>query len=103
MADEQVKSGESWTPSTMIRRLGLEINNPESIYYWCAKNDIPVFSPALTDGAFARTHLLASRHANTNGYDIFMPSCRVVCVERKQSLHLEIVHQHEHECAQLSK
>ena len=23
----------------------------ESIYYWCFKNDIKVFSPALTDGA----------------------------------------------------
>ena len=28
-----------------------EINNPDSIYYWCAKNDIPVYSPALTDGS----------------------------------------------------
>ena len=27
------------------------INNPESIYYWAAKNDIPVFCPAITDGA----------------------------------------------------
>ena len=40
-----------WTPSQIIRRLGLEINNPESIYYWAAKNDIPVFCPALTDGS----------------------------------------------------
>ena len=35
----------------MINRMGKEINNEESIYYWCWKNDIPVFSPALTDGA----------------------------------------------------
>lgn len=34
----------------MINRMGKEINNEESIYYWCWKNDIPVFSPALTDG-----------------------------------------------------
>nr|XP_023666538.1 deoxyhypusine synthase [Paramormyrops kingsleyae] len=27
------------------------INNPESVYYWAYKNDIPVFSPALTDGS----------------------------------------------------
>jgi deoxyhypusine synthase len=26
-------------------------NKEESIYYWCYKNDIPVFSPAFTDGA----------------------------------------------------
>lgn len=29
----------------------MKINNPESIYYWAAKNDIPVYCPALTDGA----------------------------------------------------
>mmetsp|Transcript_43493 Transcript_43493/g.102150 ORF Transcript_43493/g.102150 Transcript_43493/m.102150 type:complete len:374 (+) Transcript_43493:270-1391(+) len=51
MHDEQVATGEFWTPSKMIKRLGHEIDNPESIYYWCAKNDIPVFSPALTDGS----------------------------------------------------
>eukprot|EP00802_Teleaulax_amphioxeia_P006475 Tamp_06479.p2 GENE.Tamp_06479~~Tamp_06479.p2 ORF type:complete len:390 (+),score=110.82 Tamp_06479:49-1170(+) len=51
MLDEQLASGKPWTPSSFIRRLGLEINNKESIYYWCAVNDIPVFSPALTDGS----------------------------------------------------
>jgi deoxyhypusine synthase len=35
----------------MIKRLGLEINDESSIYYWCAKNDIPVYCPALTDGS----------------------------------------------------
>lgn len=40
-----------WTPSKIIERLGIEINHPESIYYWAAKNKIPVFSPALTDGS----------------------------------------------------
>lgn len=51
MTDESVVSGIPWTPSTMIHRMGLEINNEESIYYWCAKHNIPVFSPALTDGS----------------------------------------------------
>ena len=40
-----------WTPSTVIQRLGKEINNEASIYYWAYKNDIPVFCPALTDGS----------------------------------------------------
>jgi len=40
-----------WTPSKFIRRLGLEINNEESVLYWAAKNDVPVFCPALTDGS----------------------------------------------------
>ena len=39
------------TPSKLIERLGQEINNEESIYYWCAKNQIPVFCPAITDGS----------------------------------------------------
>lgn len=41
-----------WTPSTVIRRLGKEIDHPDSVLYWAAINNIPVFSPALTDGSF---------------------------------------------------
>lgn len=48
---EQDTEGTRWTPSKMIHRLGKEINNPDSVYYWAYKNDIPVFSPALTDGS----------------------------------------------------
>ncbi|KAJ8398725.1 hypothetical protein AAFF_G00419220 [Aldrovandia affinis] len=51
MVQEQKTEGTHWTPSKMIHRLGKEINNPESVYYWAYKNDIPVFSPALTDGS----------------------------------------------------
>lgn len=40
-----------WTPSKMIHRLGKEINDERSVYYWAYKNDIPVFCPALTDGS----------------------------------------------------
>ncbi|KAL2371290.1 Deoxyhypusine synthase [Blastomyces gilchristii] len=40
-----------WTPSKIIHRLGKEINNEDSVYYWAYKNDIPVFCPALTDGS----------------------------------------------------
>ncbi|TQS36795.1 hypothetical protein Golomagni_02746 [Golovinomyces magnicellulatus] len=41
----------NWTPSKIIRRLGAEINNEESVLYWCYKNNIPIFCPALTDGS----------------------------------------------------
>jgi deoxyhypusine synthase len=51
MADEQRKSGHILAPSEFVDRLGKEINNKESIYYWCHKNNIPVFCPALTDGS----------------------------------------------------
>ncbi|THH29127.1 hypothetical protein EUX98_g5053 [Antrodiella citrinella] len=51
MLAEQKETGQVWSPSTFIRRLGKEINNEESVYYWAYKNDIPIFCPALTDGS----------------------------------------------------
>lgn len=50
MVEEQ-KAGTQWTPSKVIKRLGLEIANEDSIWYWAAKNNIPVYSPAITDGS----------------------------------------------------
>lgn len=35
----------------LIFRLGHRINDTSSICYWAAKNKIPIFSPALTDGS----------------------------------------------------
>jgi deoxyhypusine synthase len=35
----------------MIKLMGERINNPESVLYWAAKNDIPIFCPAITDGS----------------------------------------------------
>jgi len=51
MHKEQKEKGTIFSPSKIIRRIGEKINNKESIYYWCAKNDIPVYCPAFTDGA----------------------------------------------------
>ncbi|XP_066944724.1 probable deoxyhypusine synthase [Macrobrachium rosenbergii] len=51
MLEEQQNQGVIWSPSKIITRLGKEINDPSSIAYWAAKNKIPVFSPALTDGS----------------------------------------------------
>lgn len=51
MLKEQVEQGVRWTPSKMIRRLGKEINDESSVYYWAYKNNIPVYCPALTDGS----------------------------------------------------
>jgi deoxyhypusine synthase len=51
MVQEQKEKGQVWSPSKMIQRFGKEINNPDSVYYWCWKNDIPVFCPSLTDGS----------------------------------------------------
>jgi deoxyhypusine synthase len=51
MLMEQKEHGIIWTPSKLIHRLGKEINNHDSIYYWCYKNNIPVYCPAITDGS----------------------------------------------------
>ena len=51
MLADQTDKGMHWTPSKMIERFGEAIDNPESVYYWAAKNKIPVFCPAITDGS----------------------------------------------------
>lgn len=51
MLEDQKRDNILWTPSKIIQRLGERINDESSIYYWAAKNKIPVFSPALTDGS----------------------------------------------------
>ncbi|XP_037037377.1 probable deoxyhypusine synthase [Bradysia coprophila] len=51
MLSEQKADNVLWTPSKVIQRLGERINDERSIYYWAAKNEIPVFCPALTDGS----------------------------------------------------
>ena len=51
MLEDQKTKGIVWTPSKMIHRMGEEIDNPESVYYWAAKNNIPVLCPAITDGS----------------------------------------------------
>jgi len=51
MLDQQNNDNKIWSPSKMITYFGKEIDNPESIVYWAAKNEIPIFCPALTDGS----------------------------------------------------
>ena len=37
LVKEQEEDGARWSPSTVINRLGKEIDNEESVYYWCWK------------------------------------------------------------------
>jgi deoxyhypusine synthase len=55
MLVEQREKSVNWTPSKLISRLGREINDERSVYYWAYKNNIPVFCPAITDGAIGDT------------------------------------------------
>lgn len=47
----QKEEGIVFSPSTLIKFLGEQIDNEKSVCYWAAKNDIPIFCPALTDGS----------------------------------------------------
>lgn len=49
--NEQKKTGKAITPSEIIWKLGEKTNNKESIYFWAWKNKIPVYCPAIQDGA----------------------------------------------------
>ncbi|MEK6888940.1 MAG: deoxyhypusine synthase [Nanoarchaeota archaeon] len=48
---EQKKTGKIICASDLIWKLGEKINNEESICYWAWKNKIPIYCPALQDGA----------------------------------------------------
>ncbi len=41
-----------WSVSELLKEIGLTLNDPNSILYQAAKNDVPIFCPAITDGAF---------------------------------------------------
>lgn len=45
------KRTKSISPSDLIFELGKEINDKRSILYWATRNNIPIFCPAITDGA----------------------------------------------------
>jgi len=41
-----------WTPSELFREIGLLLDDEDSILYQAAKNNVPIFCPAITDGSF---------------------------------------------------
>ena len=61
--EEQKKTQTIFSVNELIKRLGKEINNEESIYYWCYKNDIAVYCPAITDGSLGdMIHFFMYKH-----------------------------------------
>ncbi|MFH1307113.1 MAG: deoxyhypusine synthase [Candidatus Micrarchaeota archaeon] len=50
--EKQKKLKRMLAPHEIIYDLGMELKDENSFVYWCAKNNIPVFCPAPTDGAF---------------------------------------------------
>ncbi len=61
--DKQKKTGKFATPSDLIWKFGERINDERSIYYWAFRNKIPVYSPAITDGAIGgNVYYFKSKH-----------------------------------------
>ncbi|MCA9478475.1 MAG: deoxyhypusine synthase [Nanoarchaeota archaeon] len=48
---EYQEQGKIISTQQFCYEIGKEVNDESSIYYWCYKNDIPVFCPAPTDGS----------------------------------------------------
>ena len=52
-----------WTVSEMLREIGSTLHDEHSILYQAAKNNVPIFCPAITDGAFGfHVYLFQQKH-----------------------------------------
>lgn len=52
-----------WPVSEMLREFGLMLDDENSVLYQAAKNDVPIFCPAITDGAFGfHLYLFQQKH-----------------------------------------
>ncbi len=50
--DKAYKKKKVWPVSELLREIGLSLDDENSILYQAAKNNVPIFCPAITDGAF---------------------------------------------------
>ncbi len=63
MLDNLYKKQKRWAVSDMLKEIGLTLNDENSILYQAAKNDVPIFCPAITDGAFGfHLYLFQQKH-----------------------------------------
>ncbi|PIZ51815.1 deoxyhypusine synthase [Candidatus Woesearchaeota archaeon CG_4_10_14_0_2_um_filter_33_13] len=54
-----------WAVSELLREIGLLLNDENSFLYQSAKNNVPVFCPAITDGAFGfHLYLFQQKHSD---------------------------------------
>ncbi|MFA6460654.1 MAG: deoxyhypusine synthase [Candidatus Woesearchaeota archaeon] len=52
-----------WAVSEMLKEIGLILKDENSILYQAAKNNVPIFCPAITDGAFGfHLYLFQQKH-----------------------------------------
>lgn len=59
----QKKKSRMLGPSEIIHELGRTIEDENSILYWASKNKVPIFCPAILDGAFGlQLHYFKQEH-----------------------------------------
>ena len=63
MFDKLYAKQKRWAVSEMLREIGLMLDDENSILYQAAKNDVPIFCPAITDGALGfHLYLYQQKH-----------------------------------------
>ena len=61
--DKLYKKQKRWAVSDLLKEIGLTLNDKDSILYQAAKNNVPIFCPAITDGAFGfHLYLFQQKH-----------------------------------------
>jgi len=61
--DKLYQKQKIWPISEMLREIGLMLNDENSILYQAAKNNVPIFCPAITDGALGfHLYLFQQKH-----------------------------------------
>lgn len=61
--DKLYAKQQRWAISDLLREIGLLLNDENSILYQAAKNNVPIFCPAITDGALGfHLYLYQQKH-----------------------------------------
>ena len=63
LEDLYAGGGRNYSSRELVSEFGSRLEDRKSILYWAAKNDIPVFIPGITDGAFgSQLWLFSQKH-----------------------------------------
>ncbi len=61
--DKLYQGQKRWRVSEMFREIGLMLHDEDSILYQASRNNVPIFCPAVTDGAFGfHLYLFQQKH-----------------------------------------
>ena len=63
MLDKLYEKQKRWSVSELLKEIGHMLDDDNSILYQASKNEIPIFCPAITDGAFGfHLYLYQQKH-----------------------------------------